>query len=134
MKIENFSDLLLAARAQPLQQRLLFVFVEAMLAEDANAQQRAGFAAGRGGTLVPIMCVDKGPQELSSFDALVQEAAQFGHAWRLVFAAAMAGTSHSAPDAKEVDAGLKTMVAAIERGEIAGYLALDREGLPVVLA
>ena len=88
MKIENFSDLLLAARAQPLQQRLLFVFVEAMLAEDANAQQRAGFAAGHGGTLVPIMCVDKGPQELSSFDALVQEAAQFGHAWRLVFAAA----------------------------------------------
>ena len=134
MNIENFSDLLLAARAQPLQQRLLFVFVEAMQAEDANAQQRAGFAAGHGGTLVPIMCVDKSPQALSSIDALVQEAAQFGPAWRLVFAAAMAGTSHSAPDGKAVDAALKTMVAAIERGEIAGYLALDREGLPVVLA
>jgi len=25
-------------------------------------------------------------------------------------------------------------VAAIERGEIAGYLALDREGSPVVIA
>jgi len=58
MKIENFSDLLRAAHAQPLQQRLLLVFVDAVLADDANTQQRAGFAAGHGGSLVPIMCVE----------------------------------------------------------------------------
>ncbi len=134
MKIENFSDLLRAAHAQPLQQRLLLVFVDAVLADDANTQQRAGFAAGHGGSLVPIMCVDKSPDELPSFDALVQEAAQLGQAWRLVFSAAMSGTTHSAPQGKAVDAALKTMVQNIERGEIAGYLAFDRQGLPMVLA
>ena len=47
-----------------------------------------------GGALVPLMCVDKTPQELASFDALVQEAQQFtapGHDWAMVFAAAMSG-------------------------------------------
>jgi hypothetical protein len=134
MKIENFSDLLRAAHAQPLQQRLLLVFVDAVLADDANTQQRAGFTAGHGGSLVPIMCVDKSPGELSSFDALVQEAAQLGQAWRLVFSAAMSGTTHSAPQGKAVNAALKTMVQKIERGEIASYLAFDRQGLTMVLA
>jgi len=133
MNIENFSDLLRVARAQPLPQRLLFVFVDAVLADDANALQREGFEAGHGGSLVPIMCVEKTPDDLSSFDALVHEAAQFGYPWRLVFSAAMSGRSQSAPGGKEVDGALKTMVEAIKRGQLAGYLALDRQGLAVVL-
>ena len=133
MNIDNFSDLLRVARAQPLPQRLLFVFVDAVLASDANAQQRQGFEAGHGGSLVPIMCVEKSPDGLSSFEALVLEAAQFGYPWRLVFCAAMSGSSQSVPGGKEVDGALKTMVENIKRGEIAGYLALDRQGLSVAL-
>lgn len=133
MNIENFSDLLRVARAQPLPQRLLFVFVDAVLADDANAQQREGFEAGHGGALVPIMCVEKSPDDLSSFEALVHEAAQFGYPWRLVFSAAMSETNHGAPEGKEVDGALKVMVENIKRGEIAGYLALDRQGLSVAL-
>ena len=46
------------------------------------------------------MCVDKTPQELPSFAALVTEAQQFtapGHDWVMVFAAAMSGTLNQAP-------------------------------------
>ncbi len=134
MNIENFADLLQAARAQPLQQRLLFVFATAALPDDANAEQRAGFEAGLGGALVPAMCVDKSPQEVASFDALVQEATQFSPDWRFVLVAAMSGTAQSAPAAQAVEAALQTMVEAVQRGDLARYLTFDRQGLPVQLS
>lgn len=133
MNIENFADLLHAARAQPLQQRLLFVFADAVLPDDATAEQRAGFKAGHGGAIAPMMCVDKSPDELSSFDSLVQEAAQFGQLWRFVFAAAMSGSARSAPDVQEVETSLQAMVESIKRGDMTRYLAFDRRGSPVVL-
>lgn len=134
MNIGNFADLLKAARAQTLQQRLLFVFADAVLPDDANAEQRAGFEAGEGGALAPVMCVDKSPSDLSSFDTLVQEAAQFGHAWCFVFAGALSGSAHGAPDVGEVDKSLQSMVESIKRGEMTRYLAFDRQGSSVVLA
>ena len=97
MNIENFNDLLQAARTQTVAQRLLFVFVGVELPDDATPDQRADFEAGHGGALVPLMCVDKTPNELVSFDTLVQEASQFEKPWTLVFAAAMSGTQHQAP-------------------------------------
>ena len=133
MNIENFADFLKAARAQPLQQRLLFVFADAVLPDDANAEQRCRFKAGQGGALVPFMCVDKSPDELSTFDAFVQEAAKFGHAWRFVFSGALSGSAHSAPGLQEVDTALQAMVESIKRCDMARYLTFDRQGLPVVL-
>ena len=133
MLIENFDDLLDAARAQAVSQQLLFVFATAELPEDASAAQRADFAAGLGGALVPSMCVDKSPDALLSFEALTQEAAQFGDTWRLVFAAALSGTAHSGPDSVAVDAALQAMVESIKRGDVQRYLAFDRQGIPVVL-
>ena len=35
------------------------------LPDDATPAQRARFEAGQGGALVPLMCVDKTPQELA---------------------------------------------------------------------
>ena len=67
MTIDNFNELLLAARAQALPQRLLFVFTEVSLPDDSTAQQQASFDAGQGGGLEPKMCVDKHPDELDSF-------------------------------------------------------------------
>ena len=134
MNIQTFADLLQAARAQTLQQRLLFVFAHAELPDEASAEQRAGFAAGLGGALVPAMCVDKSPQELLSFDALVQEAAQFGPAWRFVFAAALSGTAQQAPAPEAVDSALQAMVESIQRGEPGRYLAFDTSGCAVLLS
>lgn len=128
MDITHFDDLLLAARAQPRPQRLLFVFAAAVLPDGATAAQRAAFEAGEGGALEPLMCVDKSPSELQDFAALVQESRQFGRDWQIVFAAAVDGR-----DSASVDAPLQRMVEAIRGGRLAGLLPLDRDGRAVVL-
>jgi hypothetical protein len=133
MNIEHFTDFLAAAHAQTLPQRLLFVFAGVELPEDATPAQRAAFAEGHGGALVPLMCVDKSPQELVTFEGLVAEAAQFEQRWVLVFSAALSGTLQQAPTNEDADKPLQAMVDAIQRGDIAAYLPFDRQGLPVRL-
>ena len=134
MEISSFDDLLRAARLQPEPQRLLFVFAAVELPDDATPAQRARFEAGQGGALVPLMCVDKTPQELASFDALVREAQQFtapGHDWAMVFAAAMSGTLNRAPTSAEVEAPLQRMVDSIKAGSHGAFIPFDRQGQPV---
>ena len=136
MDISSFDDLLHAARLQPEPQRLLFVFVGVELPDDATPAQRARFEQGQGGALVPLMCVDKTPQELPSFAALVAEAQQFtapGHDWVMVFAAAMSGTLNQAPTSANAEAPLQRMVDAIKRGAIEAFIPFDRQGNPVRL-
>jgi hypothetical protein len=128
MNIDNFNDLLMAARAQPTPQRLLFVFVGVELPDDATPEQRTHFEAGHGGALVPLMCVDKTPQELESFETLRQEATQFAQPWALVFAAALSGTGASAPTSANTETALQTMVDAVKRGNIETYIPFDAQG------
>ena len=133
MDIASFDDLLQAAFAQPQPQRLLFVFAGAELPDDATPAQRAGFVAGQGGALVPLMCVDKRPQELASFAALVDEASQFGHDWALVFAAALSGTRNQVPSSEDAEAPLQRMVQAIKDGTLGALIPFNRQGEPVQL-
>lgn len=133
MQISSFDDLLRASRAQPEQQRLLFVFAGAELPDDATPEQKERFAAGQGGALVPLMCADKRPDELASFDALVQESQQFGHDWQMVFAAALPGTAQRAPTTEDAEAPLQRMVEDIKRGEHGGWIPFNRQGEPVQL-
>ena len=112
-------------------QRLLFVFAGVELPDDASAEQRAAFAAGHGGALTPLIGVDKSPDELASFEALVGEAAQFGHNWVLVFAAALSGTRQQPLTSADVEVPLQTMVESVQRGDLGSYLPFDRQGLPV---
>lgn len=133
MEIASFDDLLRAARAQPEPQRLLFVFAGAELPEDATPAQRERFAAGQGGALVPLMCVDKRPEELASFAALLEESQQFGHDWQIVFAAALPGTRGHAPSSADAEAPLQRMVEAIQRGAHGTFIPFSRQGEPVRL-
>ena len=128
MDISCFEDLLQAARYQPLPQRLLFVFAGTELPDDATPEQQANFAAGHGGALVPLMCVDKSPQELDSFAALVQEAQQFAQPWALVFAAAISGTVGEPPSSAAVEQALQRMVESVKVGELAGFIPFDPQG------
>ena len=131
MDILSFDDLLQAARAQSQPQRLLFVFTGVELPEDSTPVQRARFEAGQGGALVPLMCVDKRPEELSSFAALVQESSQFGHAWGLVFAAALGGWADRAPSSDDAEEPLQRMVESIKQGNIGAFIPFDPQGQPV---
>lgn len=134
MNIASFDDLLNAARYQPLPQRLLFVFATVELPEGSSPQQQADFAAGQGGALVPLMCVDKSPQELDSFAVLAAEADLMEKEWGMVFAAALSGTVGNPPTSEDAEAPLQRMVEAVKTGHIDGYIPFDHQGLPVQLS
>lgn len=131
MDIAEFADLLAAARAQPEPQRLLLVFVAAELPEDATDQERQRHAENRGGSLKPVLCVDKLADELVDFAGLLAESRRTGVAWDLVFAAGLAGRAGIAPSSDEAEQPLKMMVGAIEAGSIGNFLAFDRTGQAV---
>lgn len=131
MQITNFNDLIQAARYEVLPQRLLFVFVAVELPPDSTEQQRADFDAGQGGTLTPIMCVDKRPQEVESFATLSNEAKQFGKPWGMVFAASISGMLGEQPSEADIDKAFEVMVEDVKLGRLDKYILFDRDGQPV---
>ena len=131
MTIASFDDLLRVATEQPEPQRLLFVFATAGVDADATAEQKARFEAGQGGTLTPLMCVDKLPGELASFDGLLEESRAFDQAWDMVFVAALPGQGGASPTSEQAEAPLQRMVDAIKSGSIGGFVPFDAKGQPV---
>lgn len=119
--LSSFDDLLQAARQQPEPQRLLFVFTSAELPEDSTPEQRARFEAGLGGALTPLMSVDKAPEEIRDFQALVEESRQFGKEWSVVFVAALSGSG-------DAEQALERMIAAIKAGSPGALVPFDRQG------
>lgn len=131
MEIAQFADLLNVAKVQPEPQRLLFVFVAAELPEDATEVEQQRHADNQGGSLRPVLCVDKLPAELDDFAGLLSESARTGINWDLVFAAGLSGRAGQPPSADEAEQPLKMMVGAIETGSIGNFIAFDRDGLAV---
>lgn len=129
--ISTFEDLLRAAREQPDAQRLLFVFAKAGVPEDATREQRERFEAGAGGTLTPLMCVDKTPEELDSFNALLEESRQFGQSWDIVFVAALSGRGASSPTPEQAQEPMRRMVESVKSGAIGSFVPFDVFGQPV---
>lgn len=122
--ITDFASLLAAARSQSAAQRLLFAFCQRRLHDDHNAQEAERFAAGEGGILQPILCVDKTPSQLGDFSALAADADALDARWQLVFVAAVDDGGSEAADGP-----IKRMVQTIQTGgDVARYLAFNRDG------
>ncbi len=130
--ISSFDDLLRAARQQPEPQRLLFVFMGAELPEGSTPEQRQRFAAGAGGALVPLMCVDKTPDELTTWAALADESSMSGPEWTIVFVAGLAGQGGRALTHHDAEAPLQRMVEAIKGGSHGSFIPFGRDGRPVL--
>lgn len=128
MEIASYPDLLRAARNQPQAQRLLFVFAAAELPEQHTAGQLRRFESREGGTLAPVMCVDKLPDELDDFAALVAESDKTGQRWDIVFVASLSGNGGTAPASDAAEQSLKKMVNAIHQGMVSKFLAFNRSG------
>lgn len=124
MTIATFADLLQEASKQAKPQRLLFVFVRAELPDFPDDEQRRRFEQGEGGVLVPVICVDKPLDDLSSMAALVEESRRTEIEWDLVFAAAM----DDPKDDAEVERQLQRIMESLQMGNITSFIAFDRRG------
>jgi len=133
MEISSFDDLLQAARQQPEPQRLLFVFADAVLPDNCTPEQRAGFQGGQGGTLIPLMSVDKKPEELDTFAALVEESRQFSDDWDIVFVTGLSGRDGKVPTSAEADKSLQHMIESIKTGAFGSFMPFDRLGNPMLI-
>jgi len=126
-----FDQLLNLARAQPDPQRLLFVFARAELPDQPTPEQSERFRAGRGGALAPLMCVDKAPEDLADFQALVAESRRAGPPWQVVFAAALSGAEGQQPPKVQIDTALEKMVSAVVFGNVGRFAAYTQDGDPI---
>lgn len=131
MMMNDFQQLLQAAGEQAEPQRLLFVFARADLPESPTDDQRDRRDRREGGTLSPVLCVDKLPTEVPSFQALASESTTTGVEWDMVFVAAMDGRAGFAPTTDEATRPLRLMVTAINDGQIGRFAAFDRSGEPI---
>ncbi len=128
VNISSYEDLLKTANKQDEPQRLLFVFTSAELPGDHTKSQEEQFKARKGGTLTPMMCVDKLASELGEFADLVEESRQTGMSWDIVFVACMSGKSGIAPSSEETEELFKLMIKSINTGSIKKFLAFNRDG------
>lgn len=128
MSIFYFEDLLLQALQQAEPQRLLLVFARAGLPEDATEEEHAQFVSGNGGTLTPVLCVDKEVRELESFESLVSESQHTGEGWDVAFVSSLSGYGGVMPTPDQAEQPLRMMVQAIQLGSISNMQAFDRQG------
>lgn len=131
-EISHFQELLRTAEAQAEPQRLLFVFAVAELPDDATPLQKAGFLSGGGGTLTPLMCVDKAPADLADFQNLVEESRRAGPPWQVVFAASLSGGAGAPPNDAQIEAALQSMVDAVQAGAADRFLVFGPTGDPII--
>ncbi|WP_340146493.1 hypothetical protein [Halomonas sp. PA16-9] len=73
---------------------------------------------------MPVVCVDKSTEELTSMAALVEESRRTEIEWDLVFTAAM----DDPKDDAEVERQLQRMMESLQMGNITAYLAFDHHG------
>lgn len=129
----SFNDFLGLARTQAESQQLLFVFTRTELPERPTPDQVAEFGAGEGGCLEPVACVDMAPHDIADFAAFAHEADMHVNDWAVVFAAALPGIANRPPTLVAIDTALEQMVETVRSGQIATYIAFDRQGVPLRL-
>ncbi|MBW8184877.1 ribonucleotide reductase subunit alpha [Shewanella sp. NR704-98] len=126
--IKMFKELLQMTSEQSAPQRLLFLFADAEATNPKKSKKH------QRGTISPVMCVDKLPSELSSFDALVKEADSIAKQWNFVFVASLSGDNGIAPTTEEAEPFLNKMANDIETGNGVGrYVIFDRDENPIQL-
>ncbi|MFL0799244.1 MAG: ribonucleotide reductase subunit alpha [Agarilytica sp.] len=107
--------------AQDEPQRLLLLFANAEAKNPKKSKKH------QQGTITPVMCVDKAPEEVSDFTSLVKEADGINKEWNFLFIASLSGENGNAPTTEEADPYLNKMTNDVEMGNISQYLVIDRD-------
>ena len=71
------------------------------------------------------MCVDKTPEELDSFDALLEESRQFGRSWDIVFVAALFGRGASSPTSEQAQEPCGDLSSRSSQATSIGFVPFD---------
>ncbi len=116
-----FSELLQMTSAQDEPQRLLLLFANAEAKNPKKSKKH------QQGTITPVMCVDKAPEEVSDFTSLIKEADGINKEWNFLFIASLSGENGNAPTTEEADPYLNKMTNDVEMGNISQYLVIDRD-------
>ncbi len=126
--IKLFKDLLQMSLEQEQPQRLLFLFAKADVQNPKKSKKH------QRGTITPVMCVDKLPEELTTFSELVKEADAIEKHWNFVFIASLSGEKGMTPTSNDADPFLNKMTHDIESGNnISRYVVFDRDENPIEL-
>lgn len=127
--ITDFKTLLTVARQQPEPQRLLFVFLRTILPDNSGN----GGGPVQGGQLQPVMCVDKGLDELTTFVDLLDESKRMGADWQIVLIGGLAGKNGAVPTTEDAQEPLDMMLKVVQGGgDLSQFLALDRNDEPIL--
>lgn len=117
----NFNQLVDAAKAQSEPQRLLFLLAKS---ERTNKEKKST----ANGTITPVMCVDKLPDELSDLSAFIVEADGINQDWDMLFIAGMNGANNQPPSPDDAGPLLEKMADDLMQGkDLSRYLVIDRE-------
>lgn len=113
------------AEAQDQPQRLLIMLAKSEI--EANDKEK-----GMSGTITPVICVDKTPDEITTFEDFVTEADSINSDWDMMFIAGLSGENNVMPTPEEADPILNKMVSDLMSGQdLSRYLVLDRNEDPV---
>ena len=130
--ISKFSDLLDMATTQDQPQRLLFLFAQADGSKSAKTNKKK--SKPQKGTITPVMCVDKLPQEIATFEKLVSEADGINTDWNFILIAGLSGENGQAPSTEDAEPYLNQMVNGLAAGEdLSRYIIFDREQNPIMM-
>lgn len=125
--VSNFQSLITAAKQQSQPQRLLFLFAKAEAEDSKDSKQQRG-------TLSPLMCVDKLPEELTDFATFSDEADNISPEWDFMLAVGLSGQNGVAPTSDEAEPFLNQMIDNLTAGQdLTQYVIFDREDNPVLI-
>ena len=125
--VSNFQSLITAAKQQSQPQRLLFLFAKAETEDNKKSGQQRG-------TLSPLMCVDKLPDELTTFANFSDEADAISPDWDFMLAVGLSGQNGKAPSSHDAEPFLNQMVSNLTAGQdLSQYVIFDREDNPVLI-
>mgnify|MGYP007012664953 FL=1 len=124
-----FKELLEMTEQQEQPQRLLFLFAQP---EGHNSKKSKKHVKGH---IEAVMCVDKLPEELTTFSALIKEADSITKDWQFVFIAGLSGQNGVAPTTDDAEPYLNKMSNDLADGQDLGrYVILDRNEKPIEMA
>jgi hypothetical protein len=80
------------------------------------------------------MCVDKLPEELSTFASFSDEADDISPGWDFMLAVGLSGQNGVAPSGDDTEPFLNQMVSNLKDGQdLSQYVIFDREDNPVLI-